>query len=286
MKTHYRCTFTIPPDSSEMVMAYLYMLDMHGCEESAETQSSAIIITAYFTTETVACQASQTITATFPQVTASDVEAVPNQDWNAEWRKTMQPAVLAPFWWVSPQWLPPPGKDGDRWIKIEPKMAFGTGHHETTRLAAQALITAQDKVCGNRLLDIGTGSGVLCFTGALLGAAWCLGVELDGDCRENLAENRMLNIDANDSSFVIGTLDAIATPIQHFDVIVMNMIHTESAPQLSRCKTMLKHDGILVWSGILNDEHMAACDAAALEGFSLCNATSEHEWWCGVFGIM
>lgn len=283
MKTHFRFSVLVAPAEYELVLAQLYSLDMQGCEEiDSPDRSGSTICKAYFSSASAAQSAADAIKPLLSTPDAIVVEPVPNQDWNAEWRKSMQPAQLAPSWWVSPLWLPPSGKPGDTWIKIEPKMAFGTGHHESTRLAANALIQSASKIKGTRLLDIGTGSGVLCFTGAILGAATCLGVELDGDCRENLAENRENNPEARGCTFMIGTIDALSADAQ-FDVIVMNMIHTESAPLLSRCKELCVPGGRLVWSGILADEYDAAVKAASEAGFNLECQFTEHEWWCGVF---
>jgi ribosomal protein L11 methyltransferase len=265
------------------MLAQLYANDLQGCEESS-AENECVNIKAYFSSATAAYHAAELLKNSVRHADRIAIAPVVNQDWNAEWRKTMQPAQLAPSWWVSPLWLPPPQQPGDRWIKIEPKMAFGTGHHETTRLAAQALIGAAATLHNATLLDIGTGSGVLCFTGALLGAAVCTGVEIDADCSENLAENLQHNRDAGPCRFIIGTMDALKVNAT-FTVIVMNMIHTESAPLLVKCNSMLADQGMLVWSGILNDEREAAIVAARQTGFYLRTSSVENEWWCGVFSL-
>ena len=104
----------------------------------------------------------------------------------------MKPALLANGFWVSPLWLTPPAS-AKYWIKIEPKMAFGTGHHETTRFTAVAIIACRRRINHSRILDIGTGSRVFCFTADACGASSCLGVEIDLQCCENLAEIRREN---------------------------------------------------------------------------------------------
>lgn len=268
----------MPLEAYEVAMGGWYTQGMAGCEEQA-AEGGMVDLQVYFPTEAGAHAAAEDF-----RRCGSTVEVVPvvNEDWNAQWRASMQPAIIAPGWWVSPLWLEPPRNAGDHWIKIEPKMAFGTGHHETTRLASRALIDLGAVVKGASFLDIGTGSGVLCFVAAMNGARVWLGVEIDPDCRENLAENRSLNNCTGCGAFVIGSTAALRASA-FFDIIVMNMIHTESAPLLGDCRKLLAESGTLLWSGILRDEKQRAIDAAASEGFVLHGELSENEWWCGVF---
>jgi len=283
VKTHFSFSLTVAESDYEVALALLYRAGMSGCEEVTIT-SGGTTLTAYFSSVDSARDALQSLPPALSLVNDCIITPVEQLDWNAKWRESMKPALLAEGWWVSPVWLPPNMETGDHWIKIEPKMAFGTGHHESTRLAAQALISGTVPVKNASILDIGTGSGVLCFTAAQCGAARCTGVEIDGDCRENLAENRELNSVATPCRFIIGGIDALSSTAA-FDIIIMNMIHTESAPLLYRCRSLAAHNGHLVWSGILADEYTAAVDAARDAGFTLCSQFIENEWWCGTFSV-
>jgi ribosomal protein L11 methyltransferase len=206
------------------------------------------------------------------------------QDWNAKWRESMEPAQIAEGVWVSPAWLEPPESGRKAWIKIEPKMAFGTGHHETTRLAARALIERGGFVAGRSALDIGTGSGILCFVANYLGARAALGVEIDGDCLENLAENLRDNPPRQGGSvrFAIGTLDSVIND-ERFDIVVMNMLSTESTPLLKQISAVIKNESLLIWSGILAGERGEVIGIAKKFGFALSSVQTENEWWCGAF---
>lgn len=263
----------------DMALANCYTLKMLGCEE--ESVGDGVKIKIYFEDASSAQKAEEYLKEHNPLSPVLFYE-VEQQDWNEQWRKSMKPAKLAPGFLVSPVWLPPVLHENDNWIKIEPKMAFGTGHHETTRLAAQALISQKKRLGGKRMLDIGTGSGVLCFTADMCGTSACYGIEIDIDCRENLAENYSQNIPAGQIDFVIGTVDCFNVQ-NFFDIVVMNMILTESVPLLFEISQLIKQNGLLIWSGILSEENQSAIRYASETGFELVSKRIENEWWCGIF---
>ena len=214
--------------------------------------------------------------------TTSPVCEQENRDWNEEWRKTMQPVKITDNIWVSPKWLEPPLENGDCWIKIEPQMAFGTGHHETTRIAAKL-------ICGHSaaksLLDIGTGSGVLAFVAQIAGYKSIMGLEIDETCYDNLQENLADNKGRADIRFVIGSVDKIGDSAR-FDTVVMNMIRSESAPLLRAvCRMLSYENNALLWSGILVEERDIVVAEAQKVGFELAEEITENEWWGGKFTI-
>ena len=273
----FRFPLSFPLADRDAVEGLVWMEEPAGIEES-ET-ADELTFRVYFTSYDAALGARENIVAT--GMHCGEVETVVPQDWNAKWRETMEPARLTDTVWVSPEWLPPAMKSGDTWIKIEPKMAFGTGHHETTRLAAKAVLA--EKVDGGLLLDVGTGSGVLCFAAKLAGYEGALGVEIDMDCAENLGENMVLNGEfASGVLCAIGTLDSIKT-VSSFRCIVMNMIRTESDPCMDYAEQMLLPTGAIVRSGILVSEKDLVVSSMAARGFGRVVESAEGEWWCGVF---
>ena len=149
------CVSTIlSPEQKEIATAIWYSLGMQGCEENSV--NNGVEIKVYFKDQNSAQIASEDLKNRNP-FSPVQIKQVENEDWNRKWRESMQPAELASGYWVSPLWLPPPMKENDVWIKIEPKMAFGTGHHETTRLAAQEILSRNEWLTGKSVLDIRTG---------------------------------------------------------------------------------------------------------------------------------
>ena len=276
----YCLSISVSNQNYDTAIFLVHGLGMLGCEEQNVPEGIKLVV--YFKNEESALAAVESLKSLMA-VPEYSIEKIENQDWNAKWRESMKPACIARGWYVSPVWLSPP-KSARHWIKIEPKMAFGTGHHETTRLASQAIIAENRRIKSKSVLDIGSGSGVLCFVADICGAKRCIGVELDECCRENLAENLRENIPRSRIDFIMGSTSSLNAP-GAFSLVVMNMIHTESAPLLDKVALLLEPEGRLIWSGILKDEFGEAVTAAGKSGFDLISEKTENEWWCGVFAL-
>jgi len=275
----YSLVCKVPPDQSDILTGILSLNGMNGSEERAAADS--VFITAFFKNLPDLQKAGASITH-IPGCLVVEEKPIEDQDWNARWREQMKPAEIADGIWVSPTWLKPAMKKGDSWIKIEPKMAFGTGHHESTRLAAQAIIRHLKKSPMETMLDIGTGSGILCFVAGLHGAKQCTGVEIDPVCAENLSENCHDNPLQCRIDFLIADANAIRKSTK-FDMVIANMIFSESAPLLNDIRQFLSPGGCFIWSGILREGKDEAVSAASSAGFSLTGDMDENEWWCGLF---
>jgi ribosomal protein L11 methyltransferase len=276
----YSLSCTVDQQTRELLLGSWYGVGMLGCQE--KERSGGCEITAYFADHRTA-QAARSALKTLADDVPVDESVVEDEDWNAKWRQSMKPARLAPGFWVSPTWLRPDVLPGECWIKIEPKMAFGTGHHETTRLAAHGIVrrTSAGPI-PDRLLDIGTGSGVLCFVADRRGVPHCIGIDTDAVCRGNLVENLRDNTPRGRVDFLISTIECLSKGAP-FGLVAMNMIFNDSAPLLGRIAELLDDRGMLVWSGILVDGRQEAVGAATAHGFVLAEEMSENEWWCGVF---
>lgn len=165
-------------------------------------------------------------------------------DWVAQFKKSFQPRPVAPSWWVAAPWHK--GKHKNE-IIIEPKMAFGTGEHPTTQLCCQAALGLVKP--GMKILDFGTGSGILAILAAKLGAAGVLGIDNDALAIENAEENARLNRVGSKIELKLGSLEAVAD--EKYDLIFANLILAQVKEFFPRFKEALKKDGLLVASGIL-----------------------------------
>lgn len=196
-------------------------------------------------------------------------EELPDEDWLAAWRRDLRPVRAGPFWVLAP-WHTWEGEGVP--LVIEPGMAFGTGHHETTRLALSAL--ARHLRPGEKVLDLGTGSGILAIAAAKLGGE-ALGVDIDEAVLPQAEENAIRN--GVRVRFFLGSLEE-ALPHGPFDLLVANLfaeLHQELAPRYQKA---LAPGGRLLLTGILAEKASWVKEAMAKEGFSFLEEEGEGEW--------
>lgn len=159
------------------------------------------------------------------------------EDWDRSWRDRQTPVEVTSFLVVIPPWVAFPS-DGRHVIRLEAKMAFGTGSHESTRIAATLL--ERIAVKGSSVLDIGTGTGILALYAAQLGAASVLALDIDPVVGPCLNENLILNPPPASCRFrtLIGEIDALDAKAR-FGVVVCNMIRTELWPFREQLRSRL-----------------------------------------------
>ena len=278
MSDAIRFKAVVSQEHSEDFLGLAYINNMIGCEEVEK--DSNIEYTCYFETEEAAKECSNVVAPL--AISIEKEELIEDRDWNAKWKETIEPVKVTDSIWVSPEWLEPPLAEGDYWIKIEPRMAFGTGHHETTRLCSGHIVKNRgDKTS---LLDIGTGSGILAFIAEWAGYTDITGVEIDPDCEINLKENLEANRKSANIEFIIGTVDQLDRS-KTFDTVVMNMISSISAPLVPEARKRLNTGGMLIWSGLLVSEKEKMVEIAKENGFELIEESAEGEWWSASFTV-
>ncbi|MGQ9735129.1 MAG: 50S ribosomal protein L11 methyltransferase [Thermaceae bacterium] len=208
--------------------------------------------------------------AYFPQRVELPLEgewlSLPDEDWLSAWKRDLRPVRAGPFWVMAPWHEAQPGLIP---IVVEPGMAFGTGHHETTRLALRAL--ARHLRPGMRVLDLGTGSGILAIAAAKLGGK-ALGVDIDPTVIPLAQENARKN--GVEVGLKEGSLEDVEGP---FDLIVANLfaeLHQAFAPVYP---SRLAPGGVLLLTGILRSKAWGVAQALREAGFALTEE-AEGEW--------
>jgi ribosomal protein L11 methyltransferase len=172
---------------------------------------------------------------------------------------------------VAPPWdVPAAGRD--KTVVILPAMGFGTGHHATTRLCLIAL--QQVGMAGKSVIDVGTGSGVLAVAAAKLGAARAVGIDNDQDAIDNAAENVALNDAAVDLR--AAAIEDLELESDTFDVVTANLTGATLIKVAARLQHLAAPQGVLILSGILQDEASAVKSAFAT--WEVAAETAENEW--------
>jgi ribosomal protein L11 methyltransferase len=200
---------------------------------------------------------------------------VPDEDWARRSQAALR-AVRVGNIVVAPPWDMPAEEAGERavTIVIEPAMGFGSGHHATTRLCLAALQRLD--IQGRRVLDIGTGSGVLALAAARLGAQSAAGVDVDADALDNARGNAALN--GNPPTVKFREADFRQAPLQPADIVLANLTGGMLAANFAAVVRLVAPAGSLVLSGITSEERDQVLAAYAQWG--RVDWTAEEDGWC------
>ena len=256
------------PEAAELDQFRLMELGALGTEEEEKT---ATVIRACFESDVALAEARDAFGAT-----VLEAGEAPWEDWDRSWRERQVPVEVTPDLIVCPPWVEVP-THAKHVIRLEAKMAFGTGSHESTRIATLLMETMQ--LTEKSALDVGTGTGILALYATMRGASRSVGFDIDPVAGPCLRENLDLNPLAGSApEFYVGTLDALK-PDARFDVIVVNMIRTETWPYLDALLARLAPEGRLVFSGqrVEDQPHWKAWFDKA--GVSVVEEVTLGEWW-------
>lgn len=201
-------------------------------------------------------------------------EDIESQNWNAVWESNFEEVevknkvlIRAPFH------TPRPNYNGLEVI-IQPKMSFGTGHHATTQLMVEMLLSSA--VEGKRVLDMGSGTGVLAIVAAKLGAESVLAVEIDDMAEESVRENIELNAVAERVVSVCG--DASAIEGKEFDIVLANINRNILLADMEAYAKTLSEGGELVISGFYEEDIPLLTKKAKSLKMKKINELSCNEW--------
>ncbi len=209
-------------------------------------------------------------------------EVVRDPNWGEAWKKYFKPLRVGRYFVIKPTWERFTQKRGDIVIEIDPGMAFGTGQHASTRMCLEAIesIFIEDRTFEkSRVLDVGTGTGILGIACAKLGAERVLCVDNDPLATKIAQENVLVN--RVEDRVTVAHRD-IATFTEPFPLIVANLtakILGELFPHLGR---LVSPGGRLIIAGII-EQNRPDIEARFLDGsFSLDRLITEKEWVCCV----
>jgi ribosomal protein L11 methyltransferase len=201
---------------------------------------------------------------------------VPDRDWLADYRRLVQPFELGRGFLVDPrepgETLPDPA--GRSLLRLPARAAFGTGSHESTALALALLEDVALR--GRRLLDVGTGTGVLALAARRLGATSAVALDIDPIAVFHARDNARLN--ELPLTLMAGTLAALRPADPPFQVVVANLIAEQLLPELAALVAMVAPAGVVILSGILIDRAAVVLDAAREHGLVPVAERAAGEW--------
>ena len=202
-------------------------------------------------------------------------EGVNEDDWAESWKQYYKPIPLGRVT-VVPAWEKYEAKEGEILVRMDPGMAFGTGTHETTRLVMRIM---QDELRGGeRVLDVGTGSGILSICASKLGAKSCNAYDIDPVAVKVTKENAIASGCPNITAGTSDLLRGVEKKADGYDVCVANIVAEIILRMLPDIKDYLAPGAPIILSGIVKEREDDVKNAALSLGFTLERIERENDW--------
>ena len=205
----------------------------------------------------------------------------PNEDWSKKWKEKWDITRVTDKIVIVPDWLSYEDKEGEVVIRLEPGCAFGTGTHQKTQLCMKALEKYMKK--GDKVADIGMGSGILSICAKKFGASSVYGCDIDEDvidvAKENAVKNGEILLSEPNSGegvfFELNTADKIQ---EKFDFVCANILHNVLAEIMGDLKNIMKKGALMSLSGILDEKKPVVLEAIKRENLEIIEEIHQDQW--------
>ena len=211
-----------------------------------------------------------------------DWSIIKEEDWLTSWKKYWAPELVGNHLLILPCWMNPNEKFKDKKIiKIDPGAAFGTGSHPSTYLCLEKMenILFSDK----KVLDIGSGSGILSVAARLLGAKEVCAVDNDYLAINSTKSNFQLNFgDLNNLSTYLGSFNEVIlkNQLKQFDLVLCNILAEVIKGMIPNIYKCLRNNGEVIFSGILNSQKDEIIKILIKNDLKLLDVTTRKDWAC------
>ena len=208
-----------------------------------------------------------------------ELVGVNEEDWANSWKQYYKPVKIGERIVICPAWEKYTPAEGELVIRMDPGMAFGTGTHETTRLVIRLL--EKYTKAGQRMLDVGTGTGILAICASRLGADLCRAYDIDPTAvrvaRENIKDSGLANVTCDQSDL----LKQVSLEGGRYDLVCANIVADIIIRMTPDVGKYMKDDAVLLASGIIAErcDDVVACFEA--NGFRVVEKLTDNDW-CGL----
>ena len=208
-------------------------------------------------------------------VVSYQINEIPIENWNAHWESSFHPIVVGDYTVRAP--FHPPKTTAYELI-IEPKMSFGTGHHQTTQLMMTHALGID--MGGKSVLDMGCGTGILGILAADLGAKSVLAIDIESWCVDNTMENAERNQCNDIVKAIRGDVDMVA---ETYDLIFANINRNTLIRHIPHYAKRLQRQGILLLSGFYQTDLLAITQECKSNGLTFHSNTQLDDWFCAKY---
>lgn len=268
---YLKLVIKISESYQEYVIAELMDMDFYGFEQQ-DDKLIAYVEKPRFNDSNR--EAIEQLIATLPDAEFIELSDLAEENWNETWEQGIQPQSIGIFF-VKPTWSDREPTGDQIVLEIDPKMSFGTGYHATTRLMLRQMqeIEFKDK----RVLDAGTGTGILAIAACKLGAARAIGFDYDPWSERNATENALINQIDSRLDIRLGGFDQVQAE-DKFDVVLANINRNVILEYLEKMVDHLSDDGILCLSGLLYSDEDAVTSKLEHLPVHVTDKKREDEW--------
>jgi ribosomal protein L11 methyltransferase (prmA) len=279
MNDYYKIEVTATPASTDALDLLASELADRGFE-SFEPLEDGSAMTAYVPAALYKAEAVDEAVAEVPLdvVLAWKAEFVEGQDWNSEWEKNYFKPIVVDGRVVVHSTFHTDVPEAEYDITIDPRMAFGTGHHATTTLMMRSLLDGGD-VEGASVIDMGTGTGILAILAMMLGAKDAVGIEIDPYAAENARDNVALNLPgATPLRIITGDASALTGYEDWADVFLANINRNIITADIARYAAAMKKGARITVSGFYVEDRPVVARAAGEAGLEMVAADEMNNW--------
>ena len=203
----------------------------------------------------------------------------PEEDWANAWKEHFHVLRIGKRFVIRPTWREYDPLPGDLVIDLDPGMAFGTGHHPTTELCLRWMESDSLPVAGNRLLDVGAGSGILSIAAILLGAETVDAIEIDDVAARALKENLDMNGVGDRVNVAVGDFGKVDVVDRTYELVIANIISSVLMKLAKPLAQSVAPGGKLLLSGVI-DRHLEQVRATfGSEGLTILEERQQGDWF-------
>ncbi len=268
---YLKLVIKVPEETQEYVIAELMDMDFYGFEQS-DDRLIAYVEKPRF--NDLNREKIEQMIASLPGAKFVEFSDVAEKNWNETWEASIQPQSIGDFF-VRPTWSENEPDNEQMLIEIDPKMSFGTGYHATTRLMLRQLSKFD---CKNiRVLDAGTGTGILAIAACKLGAKKAIGFDYDPLCEKNATENAAINEIGSQLEIRLGGFETVESE-KVFDIILANINRNVILEFLDQMISLLDKKGKLCLSGLLKTDESKVMEKLASYPVQVTDKQTEDEW--------